>query len=98
MAVTDPLPLVPAINTLRYVVCGSPSAAQSVRMFANPNFIPNVSSERRYCRGSMKVVWARDFGVLASGRRGRRPRVWNETTARPADREPHRLFRSGADP
>ena len=47
MAVTEPLPLVPAIMIELNDRSGWPSAAQSLEMFSRPNFIPRRSRLKR---------------------------------------------------
>src|SRR5207237_5225762 len=46
IAVTDPLPLVPATCSERKDRCGWPSASQSSRMFSSPSLMPKVSSAK----------------------------------------------------
>ncbi len=56
MAVTDPLPFVPATRMLLKCVSGWPRAAASAWMFARPNLMPNFSSARRYSNGSTSTA------------------------------------------
>src|SRR5262245_48860605 len=52
IAVTDPLPFVPATITEVKAVWGSPSARQSVRMFSSPSLMPCCSRLDRKAQAS----------------------------------------------
>src|SRR5687768_8539303 len=71
IAVTEPLPLVPAICTGRKARCGWPSAVVSLVMFSRPNFMPRRSRASSQASESVngRSGWRGDRGGFWRRRR-----------------------------
>ena len=73
MAVTDPLPLVPAMWSVVNVRSGCPRAAQSPEMLSSPSLMPDVSSVRSRLSALARrrcITVARHGGGCPGSRRG----------------------------
>src|ERR1700730_13390463 len=67
IAVTDPLPLVPAMCTDRNARSGCPSAATIALMLSSPNLMPNCSRPNSQVSESVNPSW--QGGLPSCGRR-----------------------------